>query len=98
MPPKNSKKRLMISATVVSAALGMAAAPAAQGGVTPTECAKPPPFNDPTFGPHPIGHLDVPPFSDSKFFAGRWPGLPAPGCLGSPEPSCFKPPPGITPG
>jgi hypothetical protein len=88
VPPKNSKKRLMISATVVSAALGMAAAPAAEAIVTPASHAKPPPFNDPTFHPTPVGHLNVPPFSDPKFF----PKAPL-----HPEPSCLKPPPGIEP-
>ncbi len=89
MPPKNSKKRLMISATVVSAALGMAAAaPAAEAIIVPVGHIKPPPFQDPSFQPTPVGHLNVPPFSDPKFF----PKAPA-----HPEPSCAKPPPGIEP-
>ncbi len=94
MPPKNSKKRLMISATVVSAALGMAAAPAVDAQVTPIGHAKPPPFNDPSFQPEPVGHLNVPPFSDPKFFEGRWP---HPTSCAHPAPSCLKPPPGIEP-
>jgi hypothetical protein len=88
-----SKKRLMISATVVSAALGMAAAPASQASVVPAPCiGEPPPFRDPGFHPAPT-HIFVAPFSDPKFFEGRFP---SPSCL-HPEPNCTKPPPGIEP-
>ena len=99
MTPKKMKKRLLITTTLVSAALG-AAAPSAEAIVFPVSCASPPPFTgsvEPTF-------TGAPPFADSKFFPRGSPSptecaKPPPFTPGFfPEPSeCIKPPPGIEP-
>jgi hypothetical protein len=106
MASKKAKKRLMISATVVSAALG-AAAPSAEASVQPTLCGSPPPFTDPTFFVQPNLCGSPPPFTDPKFFPRGGPdpticNRPPPFTPGffphDPEPNpCGKPPPGIEP-
>lgn len=82
MTPKVTKKRLMISTTVVSAALGVAAPTAAEASVVPNPCGKPPPFTSPS-----PSFCSAPPFADLKFFP-----------RGQPQPApCLTPRP-FTPG